>query len=49
MNIIELFDDKINEVLSTFDRMIIKGHLQSFYNFNSRMYYLHKQGLICVL
>ena len=46
MNIIELFNDKINGVLSTFDRMIINGHLQYFYNHGSRMYYLYEENVL---
>ena len=46
MNIIELFSDKINGVLSTFDRMIIKGHIQNFYNHGSRMFYLYEENIL---
>jgi hypothetical protein len=46
MDIIGLFQDKINGVLSTFDRMIIKGHLQAFYNHRNRMFYLYSENVL---
>ena len=46
MDIIELFDDKINGVLSTFDRIIIRGHLQALYNHGNRMFYLYEENVL---
>ena len=40
MNIIEKFDDKINGVLQTFDRMLINGYLSHLFNYNKFLYYL---------
>ena len=46
MDIIDLFNDKINGVFSTFDRMIIKGYLRSFFNLGGRMYYLSEENVL---
>jgi hypothetical protein len=32
MKIIDKFKDKINGILSGFDRMIIKGHIRQFFS-----------------
>jgi hypothetical protein len=45
MNIIEKYDDKINGVLHTFDRMIINGYLQHLFNYNKFLYYLIENGI----
>ena len=46
MNIIELLDDKINGVFSTFDRMIIKGYLRPFFSLGGRMHYLSQENVL---
>jgi hypothetical protein len=46
MSIIELFEDKINGVFNTFDRMIIKGFLRPFFYQNGRMFYLSKENVL---
>jgi len=40
MNIIEKYADRINGVLSTFDRIIIKGHILQLCNYRQFLYYL---------
>ena len=44
--IIDKFGDKINGVLSTFDRMVIKGHLRGFFYDNGRKYFLSKENVL---
>ena len=40
MNIIEQNQEKINGILSTFDRMIINGYLLNLCNYRQFLYYL---------
>jgi len=40
VNIIEKFDDKINGVLNTFDRLLINGYFLHLFNYNKFLYYL---------
>jgi len=40
MNIIKDFDDKINGILQTFDRLLINGYLSHLFNYNKFLYYL---------
>jgi hypothetical protein len=44
--IIDKFGDKIKGVLSTFDRMIIKGHLREFFYDGGRNYFLSKEKIL---
>ena len=46
MKIIEKFKDKINGVLSTFDRMIIKGHIRQFFSTSGKMYFLSQENVL---
>lgn len=46
MDILERYSGKVKGILSTFDRMIIKGHLRSFYSVNSRYYYLYQEDVL---
>jgi len=46
MDIIERYSGKVKGILSTFDRMIIKGHLQSFYSATHRYYYLQQEHVL---
>jgi hypothetical protein len=45
VNIIEKFDDKINGVLQTFDRMLINGYLSHLFNYNKFLYYLIENNI----
>jgi hypothetical protein len=45
MKIIEKFKDKINGVLSGFDRMIMKGHILQFFSESGKRYFL-SQGKV---
>jgi len=40
MNIIKKYDNKINGILKTFDRVLINGYLSHLFNFNKFLYYL---------
>lgn len=40
MNIIKNFDDKINGILQTFDRILVNGYLSHLFNYNKFLYYL---------
>lgn len=46
MNILPNYQDKINGVLSTFDRMIFKGHLGSLYRAGNMSYFLNKERIL---
>ncbi len=46
MNILSNYQDKINGVLSTFDRMIFKGHLGFLYRAGDMSYFLNKEGIL---
>lgn len=46
MKIIEKFKDKINGVLSTFDRMIIKGHIRQFFSTSGKMHFLSQENVL---
>lgn len=46
MKIIEKFQDKINGVLSTFDRMILKGHLRQFFSPSGKMHFLSQENVL---
>ncbi|HGJ65946.1 TPA: hypothetical protein ENS27_11235 [bacterium] len=46
MKIIEKFKDKINGVLSAFDRMIIKGHILQFFGDSGRRYFLSQENVL---
>ncbi len=46
MKIIENYQDKINGVLSTFDRIIIKGHIRQFYSPSGKQHFLHANGIL---
>jgi len=45
MNIIEQHKDKINGILSTFDRMIIKGYVLQLCNYRQFLYYLIQNNI----
>jgi len=45
MDIIEKYNDKINGVLSTFDRMIIKGYILQLCNYRQFLYYLIQNNI----
>jgi len=46
MDILEKYSGKVKGILSTFDRMIIKGHLLNLYATNHRYYYLQQEGVL---
>jgi hypothetical protein len=46
MNIIEKFDDKINGVLETFDRMLINGYFSHLFGYDKFLYYLIENGVM---
>jgi hypothetical protein len=46
MKIIDKFQDKINGVLSTFDRMILKGHLRQFFSPSGKMHFLSQENVL---
>ena len=46
MNIVEKYKDKIDGVLSTFDRMIISGYLLPLLKYNQFSYYLHENNVL---
>ncbi|HQU32648.1 MAG TPA: hypothetical protein PLA96_14270 [Candidatus Brocadia sapporoensis] len=43
---LERYDNKITGVLSTFDRMIFKGHILPFFQKSKRHYYLFQQKVL---
>lgn len=45
MLIINKYEDKINGFLSTFDRMIIKGHIRQFYSPSGKKHYLSQESV----
>jgi len=45
MKIIKKYKDKINGVLSTFDRIIIKGHIRQFYSSSGKQHFLNYNNL----
>jgi len=45
MLIIDRFGEKINGVLSTFDRMIIKGHILQFFSESGKKYFLSQENV----
>ncbi|NLF47878.1 MAG: hypothetical protein GX578_06085 [Clostridiales bacterium] len=46
MLIIDKYKDKINGVLSTFDRMILKGHLRQFFSPSGKMHFLSQENVL---
>ena len=46
MKIIDKFQDKINGVLSTFDRMILKGHIRQFFSNSGKMHFLSQENVL---
>lgn len=46
MKIIDKFEDKINGALSTFDRMILKGHLRQFFSPSGKMHFLSQENVL---
>ena len=46
MNIIEKYDDKINGVLETFDRMLINGYFSHLFSHDKFLYYLIENGVM---
>jgi hypothetical protein len=46
MKIIDKFQDKINGVLSGYDRMIIKGHLRQFFSPSGKMHFLSQENVL---
>ncbi len=46
MKIIEKYQDKINGVLSTFDRIIIKGHIRQFYSPSGKRHFLSANNIL---
>jgi hypothetical protein len=45
MLIIQKYEDKINGVLSCFDRVILKGHIRQFYSLSGKKHFLSKENL----
>ena len=45
MNIIDYYEDKINGVLQTFDRVLINGYLSHLFSYDKFNYYLIKNGV----
>ena len=43
---LERYSSKITGVLSTFDRMIFKGHILSFFQRSSRHHYLFQEKVL---
>jgi hypothetical protein len=39
MLIIQKYEDKINGVLSCFDRVILKGHIRQFYSLSGKKHF----------
>lgn len=46
MRIIDKFKDKINGVLSGFDRMIIKGHIMKLFSDTGKRYFLSQENVL---
>jgi len=46
MKIIDKFGDRINGVLSAFDRMILKGHLRQFFSSSGKMHFLSQESVL---
>lgn len=46
MKIIEKFKDKINGVLTGFDRMIIKGHIMQLFSDSGKRYFLSQENVL---
>lgn len=46
MKIIDKFKEKINGVLTAFDRIIIKGHIRNFFSESGKMYFLSKENVL---
>lgn len=46
MDILEKYSGEVKGILSTFDRMIIKGHLRNFYSVRHRYYYLQQEHVL---
>jgi hypothetical protein len=46
MKIIDKFKNKINGILSGFDRMIIKGHIRQFFSKSGKAYYMSQEGVL---
>lgn len=46
MNILEQFDGKINGILETFDRMIIKGHIRQFYSPSGKQHFTSYNNIL---
>jgi len=45
MNIIDRYEEKINGVLATFDRLLINGYILQLFNYSTFGYYLHANGV----
>jgi len=45
MSIIDKYGDKINGSLSTFDRMILKGHILQFFSPSGKNHFLSQENL----
>lgn len=43
---LERYDSKIRGVISTFDRMIFKGHILSFFQRGNRHHYLFREKVL---
>ena len=43
---LERYDSKISGVISTFDRMIFKGHILSFFQRGNRHHYLFREKVL---
>jgi hypothetical protein len=46
MKIIDKFKEKINGVLTAFDRIIIKGHIRNFFSDSGKMYFLSQEKVL---
>ena len=46
MKIIDKFKDKINGVLTGFDRMIIKGHIMQLFSDSGKRYFLSQENVL---
>mgnify|MGYP007124370023 CR=1 FL=1 len=45
MLIIDKYKDEINGSLSTFDRMILKGHIRQFFSLSGKKHFLSQENL----
>ena len=46
MKMIDKFGEKINGILSTFDRMILKGHLRQFFSPSGKTHFLSQENVL---